>query len=51
LDFLTAALFQFPSADHAKRIFPTLLVVPEVVGGVRERMYSIDDAVAKYVVR
>jgi len=49
LDFLTTALFQFPSADHAKRIYPTLLVVPEIKAGVRENMDSIDSAVAKYI--
>ncbi len=51
LDFLTTSLFQFPSVDHAKRIFPTLLVVPEMEKGVKERMYSIDETVARYITR
>jgi hypothetical protein len=51
LDFLTAAVFQFDSADYAKRIFPNLLVVSEMERGVKEKMYSIDEAVAKYIIR
>jgi len=51
LTFLATAVFQFSGADYAKKIFPTLLIVPEMKKGVKERIYSIDEVVAEYVTK
>lgn len=51
LDFLTAAIFQFSNAIQARKIFPTLLVVPEMETGVKQKLYSIDQAVVKYIAK
>lgn len=51
VDFLGVAVFQFPTLDHAKRVLPTLFVVPEMGAAVRRRLLVIDRAVAESLVR
>ncbi len=51
IDFLANGIFQFPDIKHAKKIYPTLLVVPEVKGRVEKRLTSIDKAVAWYIIK
>ena len=51
LDFLTTAIFQFSSATQAREIFPKLLVVPEMETEVKQKLYSIDKAIAKYIIK
>jgi len=49
--FLAIAIFQFPNVDHARKVFPTLFVVPEMGSAVRERIHLIDRDVAEYVLK
>ncbi|MBW2993734.1 hypothetical protein KY317_04130 [Candidatus Woesearchaeota archaeon] len=51
LDFLAAAVFQFKDAGAARKVFPTLFPVPELEEGVKEKLYSIDQMVAKYIIQ
>jgi len=51
VEFLGTAVFQFPNVSHAKKVFPTLFVVPEMGGAVRERLYLIDRAVAECLLK
>lgn len=50
LDFLVTGLFQFQDADYARKKFPTLFVVPEMKEGIKEKLYSLDQTTAKYII-
>jgi len=50
LAFLVAGVFQFPDANYSRQIFPKMFVVPEMESGVIQELYSIDKALARYIV-
>ncbi len=49
ISFLASSMFHFPSAEHTKRMFPTMLVIPEMKEGVIEKLYSMDSDLARYI--
>lgn len=49
IDFLTTGIFQFQDINITREKFPTLITVPEMKRGVKEKLSSIDDVVARYI--
>ena len=49
IDFLTTGVFQFEDIVNTRMIFPTLIKVPEMEEGVEQKLRSIDDVVARYI--
>ena len=49
-EFLAAGLFQFQNLETAKRIWPTLLVVPEMKAGVVEKLKARDVEIGRAIV-
>jgi hypothetical protein len=47
--FIGAAFFQFPSARHARQLFPSSIVVPEIKDRVVQKLASLDPEVGAYV--
>ena len=48
-NFLAHAMFLFPDINHAQNIFPKSIILPDVKKGVTEKIYSIDEAIARYI--
>jgi hypothetical protein len=47
---LAEAILWFPDIDHAKRIYPTLFVIPEMQPKVAQRLREIDSSIARYII-
>lgn len=51
VEFLTESLFVLDKVSSLKKVFPRVLVVEKVKSSVGERLRSVDDVVADYVLK